>query len=676
MMKITRLPLEGFTPLNFFAKLRPSEQGATYFTSGQWTIIAWNPSKTIRSYRAKDIDLLKKKMRSSVSPSTFPFTGGWIGFISYDLGLSLHGLASSLKDRSRVPLFVLHRYDHAVLWNGKNVYVLGDAAFRAETGSIHARALPDPIPPLLEWAPAVTKAEYARRFGTIRKGIRRGEYYQLNLTYPFVSRTDASPRELFVAFARGNSAACTSYVEDSAVSILSLSPERFVTVDKGTINTFPIKGTRPRGRGAEDRRLARELLASPKEAAELNMITDLLRNDIGKISVPGSVRVKGHRLLQKNPFVWHTYSVIEGKLLASVTPLDAFLSMFPGGSVTGCPKVSAMKEIDRLERARRGPYCGSMILLSDSGYFDSTILIRTVAVSGDRLSLGVGGGIVAESDADGEYDETLRKAASFLQPLRIVRINGRTASPHDFRLRLLDPSNPHSFGLFETMVASRGKIQGLTAHLRRLRRSAKILDFRLPATIRSIEKQVKNAVHNANERRPLRVKIVCTPADVLVDVRPLPDDLTQADGVTVTVVHLERSTPGVKALPYHEESAAFRSAQEAGFAEVLLRREDGCLPEAAYSNLFWVKDGVLHTPDEGMLPGITRSRVLRLAKKKGIRTRYALPNIDDLVHADEVFLTRSLAGVIPVIRIGTRTIGTGRPGGVTSRLRREMLHSL
>lgn len=613
-------------------------------------------------------------MRPSGIPSKFPFIGGWIGFISYDLGLSLHGLASSIKDRSRLPLFVLHRYDHAVLWNGKNVYVSGSTAFRAEAASIHSRALPDPPPPLLQWTPSVTKAVYTRRFKKIRKGIRQGEYYQLNLTYPFVSRTDALPRELFVAFARGNPAACTSYVEHRKVSILSLSPERFVTIDRGTITTFPIKGTRPRGRGAEDRRLARELLASPKEAAELNMITDLLRNDIGKISVPGSVRVTGHRLLQKNPFVWHTYSVIEGKLIASITPFDAFLSMFPGGSVTGCPKVAAMKEIDRLEYLGRGPYCGSMILQSDSGYFDSTILIRTVSVNGDRLSLGVGGGIVAESDADGEYDETLRKAASFLRPLRIVQINGRPASPHDPRLAVLDPSNPHSTGLFETMVASGGKIQSLTAHLRRLRRSAKTVPFQLPATLREIEKQVKNAVHDANERRPLRVKIVCTPRDILVDIRPLPDDPAQADGVTVTVVHLERSTPSVKALPYHKESAAFRSAQEAGFAEALLRREDGCLPEAAHSNLFWVKDGVLHTPDEGMLPGIARSRVLRLAKKKGIRTRYALPSLDDLLHADEVFLTRSLAGVIPVLRIGARTIGTGRPGRVTSRLRREMLH--
>lgn len=654
--------LPGFDPLVFFAKLSERERKVAFFTSGDWTVLAWNPVRTIRRTDASIFAALEReqqKRRSSYS-GTLPFVGGAIGYIAYEVG-------------KRGGVF--HVYDQAVLWNGKKVVVVGGKKFVTDIRKIQSRVSPSlesqrekglglstvalakaevevGARDHLRWQPSLTRSEYAKAFRSIQKDIRNGEYYQLNLTYTLKAFSSVAHRELFVSLLQRNPAACASYVEDGTRAILSLSPERFVTIDRGVITTRPIKGTRPRGRNAaDDLRQQRALLVSEKEAAELNMITDLLRNDIGKVSEIGSVRVKEHRALQKNPTVWHTYSVIEGRLRKTLHPVRAIESMFPGGSITGCPKQAAMKRICELETEERGAYCGSMLMQSDHGLLDSTVLIRTIVADGKRLSLGIGGGIVADSILEDEWQETKQKAKAFLP------------SP-------LDPWNADTFGVFETMRVEDGVICDLNAHLRRLQQSATLLRMKLPESIAAICSRLKTEA--LMSRFPLaRVKVVCTPEDVLLEIRPLTMDARDRTGASVTVIACDRAIPEAKALPYIREWNAHEAARKQGFDEALLQDTSGRILEAAYANLFWVKDGTLFTADQNVLRGITREHILRLAKKKKIPLRYRSAKASDLLSADEVFLTKSTTGITPVIKINTTLIGSGKTGSMTEDLMRN-----
>lgn len=666
-MKPRPLSLPGFGPLTFFRKLSAAEASAAYIVSGRWTVIAWDPVETMAGRTVQALERVKALQKKNSSASSgFPFAGGSIGWISYDAAMKSLGLHSRHQRHARLPDVCFHRYEQAVLWNGRKVFAIGNAAFRRAVAEIHARPLPAFAPTPIVWKPAVTRAEYGRGFTQIKKGIRDGDFYQLNYSYPLRGESADDPRQLFASLLAHNPASSASYLEYGQSALLSLSPERFVLMQEGRIVTCPIKGTRPRGvTPADDRRLRKELQDDPKEAAELNMITDLLRNDIGQVSETGSVRVTGHRLLQKNPSVWHTYSVIEGRLKPSVHPLDAVVSMMPGGSVTGCPKISAMEEIDRVESASRGLYCGSVILLSDDGRLDSSIVIRSIERRGHELMLGVGGGIVADSTVAREYDETLRKAARILSlPVRRAWVNGRPATSHP----ALDPRTPGSRGVFETMTAERGTIRRESAHVRRLWQSAKHTGLHLAA---GRKKEAVAQLHSALREygpSPARVKIVLTDSDICIEIRPLDTDPVAASGIRVTVTDLDRAIPAAKALPYHREWRAYADAIARGYHESLLRRSDGTIPEAAVSNLFFVKKGTLLTADTGMLPGITRGRVLAASGRLRIPVRFVSPTLKDLLSADEIFLTRSTAGVIPVVRIGTHRIGRGRPGRITDRM--------
>ncbi|MBP9850325.1 MAG: chorismate-binding protein [Candidatus Peribacteraceae bacterium] len=661
-----KILLPGFHPRRFFSKLRDSEKSVAYFTSGQWTIIAWNPSTTIEG---DDASVFEKLRIIPARTSSLPFPGGVIGYCSYELGLAMHGVKS--RHRSSLAPAVFHVYEQAVLWNGKEVFVVGDESFQKSVEVIHLRPFSGSPIPSLAWHSTMTKRNYRKKFTAAMRGIWDGEFYQLNLSYPFVAETTTDPRKLFAALAETNPAPCASFFEHDDLAIISLSPERFVTIDKGIITTRPIKGTRPRGSTpAADKRLVDELLASSKEAAELTMITDLLRNDVGKVSAAGSVKVLEHRALQKNPSVWHTYSVVRGTLEKNLHPVDAFVSMFPGGSVTGCPKVAAMKEIDRLEDHARGAYCGSMLMVGKNGVIDSTILIRTIVKHKNRLSLGMGGGIVADSDAVSEYDETLKKAQSFLtfSDLQSACYYRRHREiPAESVTELFDLTKSNSVGVFETMRANDGKIEDLPQHLKRLASSAALLGIKIPSK-KILAKYLRHAMkkHTAT----LRLKIICTKKDTVIETRPLLTDPARTHGIGVTILDVDRAIPEAKALPYHREYAAHHEAGRKGFGEALLRRSDGSVGEGAYSNIFFVKDGTLWTAEHDVLLGITRARVIKLARRLGLPVRFVSLQETDIWHAEEIFLTSSLTGITPIIRLNTERVGTGQAGKLTKRLQK------
>jgi aminodeoxychorismate synthase component I len=250
--------------------------------------------------------------------------------------------------------------------------------------------------------------------------IRAGDIFQVNLSQRFCAPWPWDPWLLYRRLRRANPAPFAAFLDGGRWAVVSASPERFLQVDPRTrrVETRPIKGTRPRGRTPEeDARYAEMLLQSEKDLAELVMIVDLARNDLGRVCAYGTVSVPELRRLEAYPTVWHTVAVVEGRLRPGVGPAELLRATFPGGSITGAPKVRAMEIIEELEPVRRGVYTGAIGWLGWDGALDLSIAIRTFVVTGGEAYFHAGGGIVADSDPAAEYEETLAKALGLVRAL-------------------------------------------------------------------------------------------------------------------------------------------------------------------------------------------------------------------------------------------------------------------
>lgn len=261
----------------------------------------------------------------------------------------------------------------------------------------------------------LSRGEFVSRVRRAQEYIRQGDIYQVNLALRLDSRAALDGWELYQRLAAVSPAPFSAYMDCGPLQVASSSPELFLRMSGREIRTRPIKGTRPRSADpTRDTQLACELQASAKERAELGMITDLLRNDLGKVSEFGRVTVPDLARLERFAQVQHLVSTVEGRLRPDLTHLDALASSFPGGSVTGAPKIRAMEVIDELEPVARGPYTGALGYLGFNGESQLSMVIRTAIRSGGRIHFHAGSGIVADSSPEAEYEETLAKAAGFL----------------------------------------------------------------------------------------------------------------------------------------------------------------------------------------------------------------------------------------------------------------------
>ncbi|MCE8018305.1 aminodeoxychorismate synthase component I [Halomonas sp. MCCC 1A17488] len=359
--------------------------------------------------------------------SHLPFLGGLIGYWGYDLGRALEPVGDASAPVVALPTSRTGLYDWALIQDHreKASWLVATHARREQVlGWLHQPAPPGADFQLLSpFAGEMDRAGYARRFAAVQAYIRAGDCYQINLAQRFSAPYRG---DLWSAYLRLRQATPTPFAgymawptERGEQAILSLSPERFLHCRAdGHVETRPIKGTRPRGATPEqDRRLADELKASHKDRAENVMIVDLLRNDLGRVCRPGSVRVPQLCGLESYANVHHLVSIVCGELEAGRRPLDLLAAAFPGGSITGAPKVRAMQIIDELEPSRRSVYCGSLGFVDVRGNMDTSIAIRTAVADGERLHLWGGGGLVADSDVEAEYVETLDKIRHLMAAL-------------------------------------------------------------------------------------------------------------------------------------------------------------------------------------------------------------------------------------------------------------------
>ncbi len=355
-----------------------------------------------------------------------PFQGGLIGFLGYDLAPLLERLPRKADRDSRLPDVRMGLYDTAVVVDhqkGAVVLLAWDLTGEGHEATVRRarfwrRALrsavesPRPlnassIGPL---SSNFERDDYLRAVSRTLEYIAAGDVFQINLSQRFTARGRVEPLDLFLRLQSESPAPFSAFLQWRNLAVVSSSPEWFYQTRGETITTRPIKGTRPRGTTPEaDQRLADELSNSPKDRAELTMIVDLERNDLGRVCQFGSVRVVDSLVLESYAQVHHLVATVEGRLRPEVGPVDVIRAVFPGGSITGAPKIRAMEIIDELEPTRRSLYTGAIGYLGRGGASGFNIAIRTVLVEGDRVSYQVGGGIVADSDPELEYQETLHK---------------------------------------------------------------------------------------------------------------------------------------------------------------------------------------------------------------------------------------------------------------------------
>lgn len=438
-------------PFEIFAALK-DKPGLFFLDSslnfdglGRYSFIGFGPEFILKTKRKENpFPLLRRYLNKFKLPSELnrisPFLGGFCGYLSYDLGLQLEKIDSKKHDGLEIPTAYLGFYsavisiDHTKKQltifssgfpekNSRLRKIKAEEQFReierllsmveesvCDNGEIEIRNLESNF----------TKNEYLGAVNKAKRHIAEGEIYQINLSQRFCADCSVRGLSLYQRLRRMFPAGFCAYFDAGDFQVISSSPERFLSLRKNKVITRPMKGTRPRGRlEDEDLSLKEELLNSAKDKAELLMIVDLERNDLGRVCEYESIKVTRPRVLEAYTTVFQTTAQIEGRLHKNKDRVDLLRACFPGGSITGCPKIRAMQIIDKLEPVGRNIYTGTLGYLDLAGNMDFNILIRTILLKNKRVYFQVGGGIVADSVPEAEYEETLVKAKAIFKALGI-----------------------------------------------------------------------------------------------------------------------------------------------------------------------------------------------------------------------------------------------------------------
>lgn len=446
--------LETYSPIHRIFDLFAEEEMAVFLDSslqnelGQYSIIGVFPYLTLvngdkftvngeecgQSFESYVKEYLKDHREDN--PTGLPIVSGAIGYFSYDYGRKKEGVESRHEKTVDIPECVLCFYDVFLVEDHREhlLYLIANGKLAESRDTV--RALKSRILEILtgtgeedrddseaacdiEVEANFEKKAYLKAVDDVIYNITEGDIYIMNMTQQLMIRSEKEPYQVFRKLRTNNPSPFGGYFNYGDFQVVCASPERFLRMKNGHVMTRPIKGTRKRGETPEeDEAMRRELAASEKDQSELLMIVDLERNDLNRVCVPGSVKVTELFEVEEYATVFHLVSNVEGDLEEGKTVMDLMEAAFPGGSITGAPKLSAMQIIDELEHGRRNLYTGSMGYLTLDGDCDFNIVIRTALYQGGAYHLGVGGGITCESDLEFEYEETLQKAKAILEALK------------------------------------------------------------------------------------------------------------------------------------------------------------------------------------------------------------------------------------------------------------------
>jgi para-aminobenzoate synthetase component 1 len=394
---------------------------------GRFSYLGFAPFDSIE---ARDLVQLRKALKPYLGfKSSLPFHCGAVGYIGYEgeIWFGLYGTVLCIDHQEGTLTITSTGFPYKDLSRQRKAaqqsqdYILFKLDNHRPSGKVTRQLKKKPV-----LQSNTSPAQYMAAVKKALGHIHDGDIYQINLSQRMQAdirnwRQYAHPVDVYKELRTLSPSSFSAYLDQGEQVILSSSPERFLKLEDDQVQVRPMKGTRPRGKNVrEDQKNRQELLESAKEKAELLMVTDLERNDLGRVCDYGSVKVKAMRQIEEYSTVFQATSTIEGRLHRDFDQFDLLKSTFPSGSVTGCPKIEAMKIIQQLERSKRGLYTGALGYISFTGDMDFNVLIRTLFLEKDRITFHVGGGIVADSDPKKEYEETLVKAKAMAEALKNV----------------------------------------------------------------------------------------------------------------------------------------------------------------------------------------------------------------------------------------------------------------
>lgn len=366
---------------------------------------------------------------AALRASDLPFTTGALGYFAYDLGRELEVIPTLASDDLHMPDMFVGLYNWAIVYDGETqqFWFINRDANAQDVLLPFVNVLTNRSPQLhtvspfaltSSWQQNLSKQAYETVFNRVQEYLYAGDCYQINLTIRFNASYEGDEYQAYQTLREANRAPFSAFIRGDDFSVLSISPERFIQVSDNHIETKPIKGTLPRGKTAhEDAALAAQLKASSKDRAENVMIVDLLRNDLSRVAAKNSVSVPKLFDIESFPAVHHLVSTVTATLAENKTACDVMRHTFPGGSITGAPKIRAMEIIEELEPNRRSVYCGSIGYMSINGKMDTSITIRTLIAKDNQLYCWAGGGVVVDSTAESEYQELHDKVNKILPVL-------------------------------------------------------------------------------------------------------------------------------------------------------------------------------------------------------------------------------------------------------------------
>ena len=533
------------------------------------------------------------------------------GYIGYECGYHFENIATRVSLPSSMPLAWLGIYRQPLVFNH-------------EIGEWETTP---PVPPshvdistysLTNCSFGISETEYIKKIATIKAYIAAGDTYQVNFTDKYTFDFDGSPVACFASLREKQKVCYSAFINADGKYILSFSPELFFKIDGSRISTRPMKGTARRGRNlAEDDAMRLWLQNDEKNRSENLMIVDLLRNDIGRISEIGSVEAKEMFTVEKYETLFQMTSTVEGTLRPDLSLYEIFRGMFPSGSITGAPKIRTMQIINEMEDQPRGVYTGALGFFSPKKEAVFNVAIRTILLDGKKGEMGVGSGIVFDSEPMREYEECILKA-DFLNQQRV------------------------GFQLIESILWD-GEFRLLGFHMERLQASAEYFNFsfRSEETIRKL----KSYGEQLPKEAPSKVRLLLT-ADGTITLESQP--LTEKSQSSKIVLSNEKMSLKDRFL-FHKTTQRelyekeFARASELGCADVLFRNERGEVTEGAISNIFIEKDGKLYTPhlECGLLPGVYRRHIL----ETNATASEKILSIDDLEHADAIYVCNAIRGM-------------------------------
>lgn len=410
---------------------------------GRYSFIGLNPFLNFKGYQNacikngdiyegdifKELNLILNKYKIN-NTTDIPFIGGGIGYFSYDLARNIEEIPSISKEDINVPYCYFNFYDNIIIYDNikDKIFITACGILKNKKESItlieekihnfKIKKQKHNYNSKASFTSNFSKENYLKSIKKVKEYIKDGHIYITNLTQRFQTKVKEDPFLIYEKLRDINPAPFSAYLNFDDFKVISSSPERFLKIEERKVQTRPIKGTRPRGYNKkEDEKNKNELINSEKDKAELLMIVDLERNDLSKVCKPYSVKVRELFKLEEYSTVFHLVSTIEGKLKDSVNSIDCIKECFPGGSITGAPKIRSMEIIDEIEKVRRNIYTGSIGYIGFEGNVDMNIVIRTILIKEGIAYFGVGGGITSDSDIHMEYDETLDKAKALMRVL-------------------------------------------------------------------------------------------------------------------------------------------------------------------------------------------------------------------------------------------------------------------